>query len=160
MKATSTPSTTFSAMQRMARIIVTLTPGKGIDKQELQQAEVYVLGYTQGFLDKRTHQLQGWDNKWIAAGKNCPESFSLSLIPQDMTGRNFIRIVTPLRRHCFVPIPRQAHLQEGHTYHYSIKVHENKVEVMWAITKNIIFGMDISRNTACNQTKATRVRQE
>lgn len=161
MKATCTPSTTFSATQRMARIIVTLSPGKGIDKQEIEQTDVYVSGYSQGFLDKRTNQLQGWDNKWIAAGKNSLGSYGLFLIPQDMTGRDFIRIVTPQRCHCFIPIPRQAHLQEGYTYHYSIKIHEKKIEVMWSIMKNIIFGMDISRrNTVSGQTKATRIRQE
>lgn len=160
MKATNTPSATFSATQHMAKINITLSPGKGIDKQEIQQAEVYVFGYSQGFLNKRTNQLQGWDNKWIAAAKNSPASYSLFLIPQDMTGRDFIRIVTPRHHHCFVPVPRQAFLQEGYTYHYSIKVHEKKIEVMWTRTKNIIFDVDFFRNAVCKQAKTTEIRQE
>lgn len=156
----STPSTTFSATQQMAKINVTLSPGKGIDKQEIQQAEVYIFGYSQGFLNKRTNQLQGWGDKWIAAAKNHPGSYSLFLIPQDMTGRDFIRIDTPRQRYCFIPVPRQAFLQEGYTYHYSIKVHEKKIEIMWTRTKNIIFDVDILRNAACKQTKTTEIRQE
>lgn len=133
MTATS-PDALPCAMQRMAKIIVTLFPGKEVDKEELQQAAVYIFGYSQGFLNNRTNLLQGWGNKWILTDKNELGTHSLFIIPQDMTGRDFIRIATPRRLLCFTPFPRQARLQEGHTYHYSIKVHPKNIEIMWAIT--------------------------
>ena len=134
---TGTPSaTTPSVIQRMARIIVTLSPGEGIDQQEIQQAVVRIFGYSQGFLNNRTNTLQGWDNKWINVGKNNLGLHTLLIIPQDMTGRDFIHIATPRRRLCFTPSPKQAQLKEGHTYHYSIKVQKEKLEVMWVITKD------------------------
>lgn len=106
----------------MAKVVITLSAGADIDRHEIEYARIYILGYSQGFLDNRTKNLQGWDNKWIAVNGTPSTPCTLHLIPQDMSGREFIRIDTPRRHICFAPPPSLSSLREGCTYYFSIKL--------------------------------------
>lgn len=117
----SSPSA-YPATHRMAKVVVSLTAGTDVDRHEMEHARIYIFGYSQGFLDNRTNLLKGWDNKWIALNAVPSTPCALHLIPQDMSGREFIRIDTPRRRICFAPPPSLSSLHEGCTYYYSIKL--------------------------------------
>lgn len=119
-------SATSPVTQRMAKVVVSLSAGAGVDRHEVEQTRIYIFGFSQGFLDNRSNVLQGWDNKWIAVNGTPPAPCSLLLIPQDMSGQEFIRIVTPRRRFCFMAPPGMSCLRGGCTYYYSVKMNADE----------------------------------
>lgn len=118
---------TLEFKHRMARVKYTLTNEAGITESDWEKVNVAIYGYTTVNSDA-AGGLNGSNEGWIIPGKE-----DTWILPQDMTGRPFIKVSamvddTP-REFVYAPTGDAAILETGKVHTYSITVLRDKIAV-------------------------------
>lgn len=109
---------------KMAKVRCILKPGKGITEADLTSATVKFAGYTSATFAEGI--LTGSGSGWITPASDR----EALLIPQDMTGKEFISIEMGGNEYVYTPSNDNAGLiKEGLLHQYSITVNANGIEV-------------------------------
>lgn len=108
---------------QMAKVSYTLKKGDGITDEDLRGAVVQIAGYTKASFSEGI--LTGMVDGWITPASNN----DVLLVPQDMTGRPFIKVSINGNNFIYTPGEGAANLQSGTHYIYTITVKKDGVEV-------------------------------
>ena len=108
---------------QMAKVSYTLQAGDGITEDDLRGATVQIAGYTKASFSEGI--LTGMVDGWITPASNN----DVLLVPQDMTGRPFIKVSINDNDFIYTPGEGAANLQSGIHYTYTITVKKDGVEV-------------------------------
>lgn len=108
---------------QMAKVSYTLKKGDGITDEDLRGAVVQIAGYTKASFSEGI--LTGMVDGWITPASNN----DVLLVPQDMTGRLFIKVSINGNNFIYTPGEGAANLQSGTHYIYTITVKKDGVEV-------------------------------
>lgn len=101
---------------QMAKVSYTLKKGDGITDEDLRGAVVQIAGYTKASFSEGI--LTGMVDGWITPASNN----DVLLVPQDMTGRPFIKVSINGNNFIYTPGEGAANLQSGTHYIYTITV--------------------------------------
>lgn len=113
----------LSFIHQMAKVSCTLKKGDGITDEDLKGATVQIAGYTKASFSEGI--LTGMVDGWITPASNN----DVLLVPQDMTGRPFIKVSINGNNFIYTPGEGAANLQSGTHYIYTITVKKDGVEV-------------------------------
>lgn len=113
----------LSFIHQMAKVSYTLKKGDGITDEDLKGAVVQIAGYTKASFSEGI--LTGMVDGWITPASNN----DVLLVPQDMTGRPFIKVSINGNNFIYTPGEGAANLQSGTHYIYTITVKKDGVEV-------------------------------
>lgn len=113
----------LSFIHQMAKVSYTLKKGDGITDEDLEGATVQIAGYTKASFSEGI--LTGTVDGWITPASNN----DVLLVPQDMTGRPFIKVSINGNNFIYTPGEGAANLQSGTHYIYTITVKKDGVEV-------------------------------
>lgn len=114
---------------KMAKVRCILKPGKGITEADLSSATVQFAGNTLATFSEGT--LTGSGNGWIIPASDR----EALLVPQNMTGKDFITIEVDGNEFVYTPADDNAGLlKEGLLHQYTITVNGNGLEVSTAIS--------------------------
>lgn len=108
---------------QMAKVSYTLKKGDGITDEDLRGAVVQIAGYTKASFSEGI--LTGMVDGWITPASNN----DVLLVPQDMTGRPFIKVSINGNNFIYTPGEGAANLQSGTHYIYTITVKKDGIEV-------------------------------
>ncbi|MDR1344245.1 MAG: fimbrillin family protein [Tannerellaceae bacterium] len=132
----------FVFRHQTAKVTANLTAGTGISAGDLTSATVSFYGYTSGSADTGNGSLSGSVNGWIIplrSGNTC----TALLIPQDMTGVDFICVTISSNSYYYKPAANEANLEGGKSYTYDITVKNGDAAVtsggvaLWTRTEGV-----------------------
>lgn len=113
----------LSFIHQMTKVSYTLKKGDGITDEDLKGATVQIAGYTKASFSEGI--LTGMVDGWITPASNN----DVLLVPQDMTGRPFIKVSINGNNFIYTPGEGAANLQSGTHYSYTITVKKDGIEV-------------------------------
>lgn len=109
---------------KMAKVRCILKPGKGVTEADLNAASVKFAGYTSATFTEGT--LTGSGYGWITPASD----LEALLVPQNMTGKDFITIEMGDNEYVYNPADDNAGLlKEGLLHQYTVTVNANSIEV-------------------------------
>lgn len=108
---------------QMAKVSYTLIPGDGVTENDLANATVSIAGHTQASFSEGT--LTGSGDGWITPTADG----EVLLVPQDMSGKEFIKVSINGNEFFYTPGAGAANLQPGTHYTYTITVRKDRIEV-------------------------------
>lgn len=115
---------------QMAKVGCILFKGEGITDEDLETAEVSYYGFTEVKFSEE--EFKGDVNGWITPTSD----FSALLVPQDMSGKEFIEVKITLKVNgvsipktlTYTPETGQGELKAGSSYTYKITVQKDRLE--------------------------------
>ena len=108
---------------KTAKVTATLTYGTGITADDVSGATVSFLGYTDGYApDLTTGTIIGSSNGGAITPHRTDNTYTALLVPQDMTGTQFIKVTAGGQDYYYTPAAGEANLEAGKAYTYQITV--------------------------------------
>ena len=115
---------------RLAKITVNLMAGTDISS--VAGATVSFFGYTVGSPDTSdtgNGVISGSGNGWITPQNSSDDTYAALLIPRDMMGIPFVKIIIAGTYYLYTPAVGQATLKQGMAYSFNITVHKTRLDV-------------------------------
>ena len=118
---------------QMAKVKYTLKHGDGVNEDDIKSATVSICGYTSATFENGTlagtyepGQNEGWIKPHVEVDGVSNETW---LVPQDMTGKKFIKVQVNGSDFYYTPADNEANLESGIVYTYNITVKRDGLKV-------------------------------
>ena len=119
---------------KTAKVTATLTHGTGITAGDVSGATVHFLGYTGCTVNTDNGAIIGSSNGGAITPHRTDNTCTALLVPQDMTGKQFIKVTVGGQDYYYTPAAGEADLKAGKAYEYQITV--TKVALTVTVVSN------------------------
>ena len=121
----NTTNLTFS--HKMAKVTTNLIAGTGVT--DLSGATVSFYGHSTGLINSANGTIGPGTAAWVTPFASGTNEYTALLIPQDMTGKQFIRVTLGGGEYFYAPTGTDADLQAGKAHTYNITIHKTGLTV-------------------------------